>query len=127
MVINRITRSPFGALIHQTNDDVWLPFGFQGAVEEPTSGATIFNGNDGIPPYDSHIGQVDHLHMFYFFIFLYLLYHGYIFTIIRVSQLIHLISVSCSLYESHDKTIISEQQVWAAAKSRRLFVSVSFF
>ena len=71
MVINRITRSPFGALIHQTNDDVWLPFGFQGAVEEPTSGATIFNGNDGIPPYDSHIGQVDHLHMVYFFIFLY--------------------------------------------------------
>ena len=67
-MINRITRSPFGALIHQTNSDIWLPLGFQGAVEEPVSGATIFNGDHGIPPYDSHIGQVlvYDLNVFYF-------------------------------------------------------------
>ena len=57
-MINRITRSPFGALIHQTNVDIWLPIGFQGGVEEPVSGATIFNGEHGLPAYDSHIGQV---------------------------------------------------------------------
>ena len=57
-MVNRITRSPFGALLHQTNDKVWLPIGFQGGVEEPVSGATIFNGEHGLPPYDSHIGQV---------------------------------------------------------------------
>ena len=57
-VVNHITRSPYGALLYQTNPEVWLPIGFQGAVEEPVSGGTIFNGKSGLPPYDSHIGQV---------------------------------------------------------------------
>ena len=57
-VVNHITRSPFGALIHQTRLDIWMPVGFKGAIEEPVSGVTIFNGDQGLPPYDSHIGQV---------------------------------------------------------------------
>ena len=57
-VVNHITRSPYGALLYQTNPKVWLPIGFQGAIEDPVSGVTIFNGKSGLPPYDSHIGQV---------------------------------------------------------------------
>ena len=57
-VVNHITRSPYGALLYQTNPQVWLPIGFQGAIEEPVSGVTIFNGKSGLPPYDSHVGQV---------------------------------------------------------------------
>ena len=62
-VLNHITRSPFGALIHQTRLDIWLPVGFKGAIEEPVSGVTIFNGHQGLPPYDSHIGQVIHINI----------------------------------------------------------------
>ena len=57
-MVNHITRSPYGALLYQTNPQVWLPIGFQGAIEEPVSGVTIFNGKSGLPPYDSHVGQV---------------------------------------------------------------------
>ena len=57
-MLNHIKRSPFGTLLHQTNSEIWLPIGFHGAVEEPVSGATIFNGDQSLPPYDSHIGQV---------------------------------------------------------------------
>ena len=59
-VINSITRSPYGALLYETNPQVWLPIGFQGAIEEPVSGVTIFNGKSGLPPYDSHVGQVSY-------------------------------------------------------------------
>ena len=39
--------------------EIWLPIGYQGGIEEPVSGATIFNGDEELPPYDSHIGQVN--------------------------------------------------------------------
>ena len=55
-----------GALIHQTRLDIWMPIGFKGAVEEPVSGVTIFNGDLGLPPYDSHIGQVIYINVLSF-------------------------------------------------------------
>ena len=43
-----------------------MPIGFKGAVEEPVSGVTIFNGDQGLPPYDSHIGQVIYINVLSF-------------------------------------------------------------
>ena len=62
-IASRIIRSPFGALLDPGHPDLWLPIGFLGKIEEPTSGVHFFWRGDrsrlggSIRPYDSHIGQ----------------------------------------------------------------------
>lgn len=49
-------RTPFGEHIeHPLKDDLnWIPIGFRGGIEDPSSGVIIFNGK---APYDSVLGK----------------------------------------------------------------------
>jgi len=54
-ILTQPFRTPFGALIEKPlqDDPNWIPFGFQGGIEDPESGVVILDGK----PYDSHLGQ----------------------------------------------------------------------
>ena len=51
--VNSYVRSPWGAVIGEDDERVWLPLGFHGGIEDSVSGIVVIDGE----PYDSHLGQ----------------------------------------------------------------------
>ncbi len=52
-LINRYLRSPFGAVLYEEDESVWLPLGYLGSLEDKPSGVSIIRGR----PYDTRLGQ----------------------------------------------------------------------
>ncbi len=52
-LLNSHLRSPYGILIQEQDDSVWMPLGYHGGIEDFLSGVVIIQGR----PYDSHLGQ----------------------------------------------------------------------
>jgi hypothetical protein len=52
-LLTRHARSPFGALLSETDERIRPPLGFAAGIEEHVSGVVVLRGR----PYDSHTGQ----------------------------------------------------------------------
>lgn len=51
--INSFMRSPFGLLVNEDDETVFVPLGYHGGIEDSVSGVVVIRGR----PYDSHLGQ----------------------------------------------------------------------
>ena len=49
----RFWQKMFKVALSRQDDPNWIPFGFQGGIEDPEFGVVILDGK----PYDTHLGQ----------------------------------------------------------------------